>query len=100
MDVPLGPARMPRPRGRKRADRARVKPASPSRFAALVAMAALLILGWPMPPAKAQMLRVPTCRGGTVDLPIGPERPSHDKSCPVACHAPLRQDRKGIGKVA
>lgn len=46
-------------------------------------------------PASATMLQVRSCHGGLLDFPIRPNgKPTHEKTCPFGCHAPLCQYRK------
>jgi len=55
-------------------------------------------LGLLAAPSAAAALRVRSCHGGFVDLPIRQDgKPGHGKSCPSGCHAPLCGSRKRRG---
>ena len=52
-------------------------------------------LGLLAAPASSAVLRVPSCHGGYIDLPIKPDgKPARDRNCAFGCHAPLCQGRK------
>jgi hypothetical protein len=68
-----------------------------TRAGLILALAAVTMLGWPAASAPARVLHIPLCHGGVLDVPVGPEAPQHDKSCPSGCHAPLCQSRKRPG---
>ncbi|NNM76437.1 hypothetical protein HJG53_05920 [Sphingomonas sp. ID1715] len=61
------------------------------------ALAAALMLAWPVRPVTVMTLHVALCNGGSTDIPI--DRDQRDRSCPSACHAMLCHGRKRAGSV-
>ena len=58
-------------------------------------------LGLLVAPASSAVLRVPSCHGGFIDLPIKQGgKPARDRNCAFGCHAPLCQSRKRRGAPA
>ena len=65
-----------------------------TRSAALFGIVAILSVSAGTP-AASRVIHLKMCHGGFADIPVrGNGKPSHEKSCPFGCHAPLCQDRK------